>query len=149
VASPRDPSTCTAWAQALTGFHEAKPVEDPVNGASSAGEEEFYVAKYDAGDGAIVTLEDGVRQVVCEAWIDSIRPQALVFPAVGSVAGSAEDPGLPSSVIQISDCRPEAGYRPADRLLAGLCPSALPAEQSTEELLPAQRPAADGCAESR
>ncbi len=41
-------TTRATRSDALARFHRAKPVDDPVNGASSLAEAEFYVAKYGA-----------------------------------------------------------------------------------------------------
>ena len=60
-------SRCKAWSEALARYHQAKPVQDPANGASSAAEAEFYVAQYGAGDASIAALEEDLRESVCEA----------------------------------------------------------------------------------
>jgi hypothetical protein len=60
-------STCDALERALSRFHAAKRVVDPANGASSAGEAEFYVARFGADDVALVAAESSVRDVVCGA----------------------------------------------------------------------------------
>lgn len=65
VGRSREDTTCTAWSDALSRFHAAKRVEDPVNGASSAGEAAFYVAQYGTGDGSMVTSADGLEESVC------------------------------------------------------------------------------------
>ena len=66
IIRSRDATLCTAWSQALTRFHQAKRVEDPVNGASSAGEAAFYIAQYGASDPSLVTLEGTLRGSICE-----------------------------------------------------------------------------------
>lgn len=43
-------STCASRSNALARFHRAKPVDDPVNGAWSLAEAEFYVAQYGVAD---------------------------------------------------------------------------------------------------
>ena len=60
-------SACAERAEILARFHAAKPVEDPANGALSAGAAAFYVAHYGAGDAAIALSADGLGQAVCEA----------------------------------------------------------------------------------
>lgn len=60
-------SACAERAEILVRFHAAKPVEDPANGALSAGAAAFYVAQYGAGDPAIALSADGLGGAVCKA----------------------------------------------------------------------------------
>jgi len=65
AAARADRSGGTSWADALDRFHEVKTVEDPVNGALSDAEAEFYVATLGAAgaDGG----ERGEPGLVCDA----------------------------------------------------------------------------------
>ena len=69
-------ATCTTWSDTLSQFHRAKPVDDPLNGASSLTEAEFYIAKYG--------LESMAATERCEALSQFHRAKLVDDPLNGA-----------------------------------------------------------------
>ena len=53
---------CATWSDAPAQFHRAKAIDDPVNGAWSPAEAEFYVIKYEADLAACTAWSEALAQ---------------------------------------------------------------------------------------